>query len=416
MAKPLRILYAAGPGNVLGTYRYWKDGKDDPTQVAMTYSGQFYDLVRELGASAYVLANCEIAGNHSEGPFRIVHRPVPFEFQSGFLYHAGQIWGGFRLLLSALRARADVAVVCAGTHWFMLWLLTLFGVRVVPTLHCVLWQKFNWRPTAFQRWVLRLNGWFFARGCAAIITVSEEITQQVLELTGGAPRPVTQFIPQYRPASFDAIRPPRHDARPFRVLYVGRIERNKGVFDVLAVAQRFAAQGRTDVEFDLCGAGGALHELRKAIDVAGLAHRVRCHGHCDLATMVDMYSRSHVVIVPTTTDFSEGFNKVVAEGVLAGRPVITSSVCPALAYVKGPVLEVPPDDVPGYARAIEQLADDPALYQAKCAACDAVRPQFYDPARGWAAALRAVLEKTSGPGHPESAPRDWVPDTAGKTS
>ena len=63
----------------------------------------------------------------------------------------------------------------------------------------------------------------------------------------------------------------------------------------------------------------------------------------------------------------------------------------------------------------QQLADDPVLYQAKCAACESVRPQFYDPSKGWAAAWKGVLDKTTGPGHPESAPRDWVPETAAKT-
>ncbi len=37
---------------------------------------------------------------------------------------------------------------------------------------------------------------------------------------------------------------------------------------------------------------------------------------------------------------------------------------------------------------------------------------FYDPAKGWAAALRAVLQRTTALGHPELTPRDWVPDTA----
>ena len=53
-----------------------------------------------------------------------------------------------------------------------------------------------------------------------------------------------------------------------------------------------------------------------------------------------MYDDAHVVIVPTTSDFIEGFNKVVAEAVLAGKPVITSSVCPALEYVRDAVIEV----------------------------------------------------------------------------
>ena len=40
--------------------------------------------------------------------------------------------------------------------------------------------------------------------------------------------------------------------------------------------------------------------------------------------MREMFRQAHVLIVPTTTDFIEGFNQVVVEGVLAGRPVITS--------------------------------------------------------------------------------------------
>ncbi|MEQ9482327.1 MAG: hypothetical protein RIG27_08560 [Coleofasciculus sp. F4-SAH-05] len=27
MPKPLRVLYAAGPGNVIGTYNYWVKGE-----------------------------------------------------------------------------------------------------------------------------------------------------------------------------------------------------------------------------------------------------------------------------------------------------------------------------------------------------------------------------------------------------
>jgi glycosyltransferase involved in cell wall biosynthesis len=398
MDRPLRILYAAGPGNVLGTFLHWRLGEDDPTQIAMTYSGQFYDVCRELGARAYVVASCRTPGEYVEGDFRILHRPVPFEGRSGLLYHVGQFYWGVRLLGSALRVGADVAVVCAGTHWFVLWLMTLFGIQVVPSLHCVLWNKYGWNPTFFQRVVQRLNGWFLAGGCASIISVSDEITAQVDELTGGseAARRIRVFVPQYRRRSFANVRPvdglPRE---PFRVLYVGRVERNKGVFDVLTIARRFAAEGRTEIEFDICGSGGALEELRAEIAAAGLSHTIRCHGHCGQDVMSEMYSRCHVVIVPTTTEFIEGFNKVVAEGVLAGRPVVTSSVCPALSLVRGAVFEVPPDDAGAYAEAILRLKDDQALYEAKRRACDGAREQFYDPKRGWAQALTDVLARVT---------------------
>jgi glycogen(starch) synthase len=391
MSKSLRILYAAGPGNVLGTYRHWKEGRDDPSQIAMTYSGQFYDVCRELDARAYVIATCPIPGHIVDGNFRIRHRPVPFETRAGFFYHLGQFYYGFRLILSALRIRADVAVVCSGTHWFFLWLMTVLGIKVVPTLHCVLWTKYKYRPTLFQRIVQVLNGWFFSGGCAAIISVSEEISQQVQELTEGRARPIHPFIPQYRRSSFAKIRPPEDSRAPFRVLFVGRIERSKGVFDLLEIAKRFAAQGRSDIEFDLCGEGSALRDLRNAVDAEGLHQNVHCHGHCDQQTMAEMYSRCHVVVVPTTTRFIEGFNKVVAEGVLAGRPVVTSSVCPALSLVRNCVVEVPPDDVEAYAEAIARLRDDRHLYQAKQCACAAAQEQFYDPERGWAAALKGIL-------------------------
>jgi len=413
MSKPLRILYAAGPGNVLGTYRHWKEGKDDPTQIAMTYSGQFYDVVRDLDARAYVIATCPIPGKLKDGNFRIVHRTVPFENSSGFLYHLGQFYYGFRLLLSALRVRANVAVVCAGTHWFVLWLMTMMRIKVVPTLHCVLWTKVRRRNTFFQNIVQIFNGWFFRHGCAAIISVSEEITRQVGELTSNKSKPVTTFVPQYRRSSFAKIRPPQENSSPFNVLYVGRIERNKGVFDVVEIARIFNQTGRTDFTFDLCGAGSALQDLRKAIELAGLSRTVRCHGHCDQPTMTEMYSRSNVVIVPTTSDFIEGFNKVVAEGVLSGRPVITSSVCPALALVRDSVLEVPPDDVPAYAQAILQLRDNTELYHAKCRACETAKEQFYEPRKGWAAVLERVLASIDR--HPSQSPT-WLSGATGKVS
>ncbi len=125
---------------------------------------------------------------------------------------------------------------------------------------------------------------------------------------------------------------------------------------------------------------------------AGLAERFRCHGHTNYQDLRERYERCHVVVVPTTTAFIEGLNKVVVEGVLAGRPVVTSSVCPALEYVRDAVVEVPADDVGAYADAILRLKTDPALYEAKRAASAGVRAMFYDPARGWAAAVERAAD------------------------
>jgi glycosyltransferase involved in cell wall biosynthesis len=395
MSHPIRILYAAGPGDVLGTYRHWKAGRDDPSQVSMTYSGQFYDVVRELGARTYVIACNRDRGRLRDANFTIEHRPVPFHHsRSALLYHFGQMWSALRLICSALRFRADLVVIVCGTcHWFPLRVLRPFRVKVVPTMHCVIWRKGH-SLHGLQRVIAKLNRKFFTRTVPAIMTASHDITQQVAELSGHAQKPVHEFLPTYRREQFSDIGEPSKVRSPFRVFYAGRIERNKGVFDLLDICKRFADAGRADIQFDICGAGGALAELKEATERAGLADRFRCHGHCDKATMREMFARCHTVVVPTTSDFIEGFNQVVAEGVLSGRPVITSNICPALDYVRDAVVEVPPDDVQGYHDAILKLCDDVAFYEQKTAACYAAQAQFYDPEKSWAATLKAVMRST----------------------
>jgi glycogen synthase len=387
MTRPLRILYAAGPGNVAGTYDHWKAGRDDPSQVAVTYSGHFYDVVRELRAEAVVISSNVERRTVRDGNIRIENRPFPSWARGGVLFHVARAWWAIRLMLKAVTSGVDVAVVSSCDHWWLLRPMRWMGVAVIPSLHCVIRAKGR---TDRLSWLERRNLHFLADS-NAVMAVSDEIADQLRTLSGRRDLNVRVFVPHYRRQSFDALPPPPAQRKPFRVFYAGRIERAKGVFDLLDVAKRYAAAGREDIEFDLCGAGKALDELRRAVDSAGLAARFRCHGHVQKPQMREMYGQSHLVIVPTTTDFVEGFNKVVAEAVLAGRPVITSSVCPALSYVHDAVLEVPPDDVKAYGDAILSLCDDELLYEAKRHGCASAGERFYDASRNWAETLKRVL-------------------------
>jgi glycosyltransferase involved in cell wall biosynthesis len=389
--RPLRIVYAAGPGDVVGTYRHWKEGRDDPSQVAITYSGQFYDLCRELGAQAYVISYCPRRETLRDGPFRIEHRPLRFLRGPGPLYHLGQLWAGLRLTATTLRFGADVLLTMGGGGWYALLPLPMLGVKVIPTLHGHLWRASR-RPRGMDGFLWRFGARLFRRS-SAILFISDSVARQVRSMAGpGLRAPMVHFVPTYRPEVFRGIaEAPAPPAPPFRVFYAGRIERDKGVFHLLDIAIRFASEGRTSIEFDLCGTGGALEELRRKAEEAGVAARFRCHGHVVKSVMRGMYQQCHVVVVPTTSDSIEGLNKVVVESVLARRPVITSRMCPALEYVRDAVEEVPPDDVRAYGDAILRLAEDPGLYEAKVRGCAAATGQFYDPDQGWAATFRRAL-------------------------
>ncbi len=392
MSKSLRILYAAGPGDVIGTYQHWVRGEDDPSQVSVTYSGQFYDVCHTLDAQAYVISSCGEKKIFHDAQFTIEHRPVPLPRASGILYHLSHIWYGLGLIFTAVRFGANVAVVADGTtHWFILSLLPWLGIQVIPSLHCVFWS--NYLPQSkLQRFFFRLSRNLFANQCTAILIASDAITKQLAQITCGYHVPIVEeFLPTYRPSEFVGVGEPDQKRLPFRVLFAGRIEENKGVFEILEIAKSFALQGRKDITFDICGNGSVLDTLRVASKKVGIDSSFVCHGYCHKPQMREMFNRAHVVIVPTRTDFLEGFNQVVAESVLSGRPVVTSAVCPALAYVRDAVVEVPPDNTQAYADALLKLCDDHEFYEQKRQACLSLQKQFYDTSQSWGTKLKSIL-------------------------
>jgi glycosyltransferase involved in cell wall biosynthesis len=80
-----------------------------------------------------------------------------------------------------------------------------------------------------------------------------------------------------------------------------------------------------------------------------------------------------------------------AESILAGRPLVTSAVCPALDYLREASVEAKPDDPRSYQEAIVNLRDNKQLYETKQRASAGLQQQFYDRTNSWyAAMLRAI--------------------------
>ncbi|NJR17810.1 MAG: glycosyltransferase family 4 protein [Calothrix sp. CSU_2_0] len=391
MPKQLRILYAVGPENVIESYNCWIEGENVSSQVSITYSSQFYEACKKVNAKGYVIAQAVKKQIVREEQFTIEHRPVLFPNARGIFYHLRQILLGLHLLISAYRFQANVAIIDSGTtYWFILALFRLLGIEVIPSLHCALWRKYG-KQTLGEKIILKLSQNIFSRDSQAITVVSQEIAEQISQLTKGHHPQVLVFLPSFSRADFANITPPSEVRSPWRVLYVGRVEYDKGVFDLLEIAKRLANEGRKDIVFDICGNGSALETLRLAVQKSGVEANFFCHGYCHKSEMKAMFSHSHVVIVPTKSDFVEGFNRVIAESILSGRPVITSAVCPAIHYVKDGVFEVPPDDIRAYGNALLTLCDNYQLYEQKRLACLKLQEQFYDPNNSWCAALKLIF-------------------------
>ena len=170
--------------------------------------------------------------------------------------------------------------------------------------------------------------------------------------------------------------------RPFRIIFAGRVERNKGVFDILSMAEKLNAMQPKEVVFELCGHGGDYAELSQERLRRGLESSVILRGKLNQTQLLEVYRRGHLVIIPTTSDFNEAFAMVAAEAVLLGRPILSNRVVPACEVLAAATVLARTDDVDDYVAKIQDLISDAARYAQLCAACEDLRGRFLDPANG----------------------------------
>lgn len=393
-SRPLRILYAAGPGDILYSYEHWRQGRDVPTETSITFSGQFFDFARQIGASALVICSHPRRGRVHDGPFILENRPKRLANARGPLYHLSQLFYALSLIGSALRFRANLVIVDSGTtHWFALAPLALFGIAVIPSLHNALWPS-GFVPRGMLRRIIgALDGFFWRRIAAATICVSPELQRQVQQLATSTAGPIFQYFCQFRRGALEQIPPPSwHPSQPLRIMFAGRVERDKGVFDLLAIAQRLQQLRPGRIRWEVCGGGSALEELARQVNQQNLADCIHLAGKLDRAAMCQAYARAHLVIVPTTSRFCEGMPMVAAEAVLAGRPVLTTRLANALDVLHGALIEAQPDDIDSYVAAIDQLLEEPNLYNQYQRGCADRHEQFYNPRYGLTAALMRVAD------------------------
>ncbi len=335
-----RILYALGPGDAVRAYYEWREGREFTAETSIT-----------------------------------------------FLHYAASI------LWTALRYRPDAVIIDSGTtHWFLLAPLRIARIPVIASLHNVLWAPGFPPSRSARRLLLWLAGWFWRHIAQATICVSPECERQVHAIAGKPRGRVFQYRAQYRRSLFDSVAPrPPHELRPFRVLFVGRVEANKGVFDLLAMADRLNALLPRQFEWHICGHGTVSTELARQVHARGLDDVVFLLGKLDQGALRNEYGWAHLVVVPTRSDIGEGFSMAAAEAVLAQRPVVSSKVTAAIDVLGDAFVVAQPDDVESYVAAIRRLAEDRAEYDRRAAACMAAQQQFLDPENGLRVALARAI-------------------------
>ena len=160
--------------------------------------------------------------------------------------------------------------------------------------------------------------------------------------------------------------------RSFRVCFAGHLREEKDPLCPALAVRDLPADSRIRVD----AYGGAHTEdwAAAAREEMHINPRYRWHGEIPHAELRRVYSRSHLLILPSVM---EGGANVISEAVMAGLPVIASDIDGSVGLL-GP-------DYPGYypVRDADALRDrllraesDPRYYSELEAACAARRPLF----------------------------------------
>jgi len=166
---------------------------------------------------------------------------------------------------------------------------------------------------------------------------------------------------QFRPAETE-IRAPSPE-RPLRVMFVGRMVREKGA-DVLVKAANSLA--RSDLEFVFVGSEGfdrnaplSRHEEQLRRLVAEGSARIVFEPFVDRRALPGLMRTADMLVVPSRWPEPSGLT--VGEGMATGLPVVASRIggIPEVLGKAGRYVE--PEDFRSLAAAIARLADDASL-------------------------------------------------------
>ncbi|CAN5800537.1 glycosyltransferase [soil metagenome] len=173
-------------------------------------------------------------------------------------------------------------------------------------------------------------------------------------------------------------------AAPVRLLYVGRVSKEKDL-DILAAAYRRLRDAQVPVKLYIVGLGPYDEALAQLLPDAVFT------GYLAGEELACAYASADVFVFPSTTDT---FGNVILEAQASGLPVVVSDVGGPAELVEQGVngLITKAKDVEDFARAIERLATDRALRtQMSVRARESVRD------RSWPSAFRRFWMATATP-------------------
>jgi glycosyltransferase involved in cell wall biosynthesis len=225
------------------------------------------------------------------------------------------------------------------------------GARVVYQVHGGKLPRVffaaNGLLTGFLRWTLRIPDLVVVLAQCELEAYREFLPgQHVVALPNGIDCRAFGAVPTVRSSPH----------RPLRLVYFGRVAREKGLYESLQ-GMRLAHELGVDARLVIAGSGAEEGRLKRYAQALGIAARVAFAGPVFGADKVKLFAGADVMLLPS---YSEGLPYALLEGMAAGIPVIATPVGAIPDVVAEGIhgLLVPPRDGKAIAEALVMLASD----------------------------------------------------------
>ena len=123
---------------------------------------------------------------------------------------------------------------------------------------------------------------------------------------------VPNFIPDFAPTL--------DQREPNRMVFVGRIVEEKGVFDLIRAVDRLTCD---EFQLHVCGDGPALSQAIELVEQLGLQKHIVFEGYVGQDQKRELMSRCSILVLPS---WSEGFPFAILEAMSYGLAIVTTKV------------------------------------------------------------------------------------------
>jgi glycogen(starch) synthase len=244
-------------------------------------------------------------------------------------------------------------------------LAEFYDVPMVSTMHATeAGRHSGWVSGPISRQVHAVESWL-VRESDSLITCSASMRDEITELFGPGLAEIRVIRNGIEAAHWPfALRPPRHGAP--RLLYVGRLEYEKGIHDAIAALPRIR-RSHPGTTLTIAGEGTQLNWLKEQAREHRVLKATQFVGRLEHSELLQLLHSTDAIVLPS---HYEPFGIVALEAAAAGTPLVTSTAGGlGEAVINGQTgVSCAPRDVAGLAAAVRAVLDDPAAAQRRAIA------------------------------------------------